>query len=82
MMLARRHRDARFRSGRRIPPRVECNFAEVWQFAQSPQRKDVGGRCTNYSRDGECYPPGLLSPQLHVDVNSATSADPSHGRTR
>ena len=59
------------------------SFAEVWQFAQSPQRKDVAGRCTNYSRDGNCYPPGTSAGQgLHVDVNSATSADPSHGRTR
>lgn len=58
-------------------------FAEVWQFAQSPQRKDVAGRCTNYSRDGNCYPPGTGAAQgLHIDVNSATSADPSHARTR
>lgn len=56
-------------------------FAEVWQFAQSPQRKDVAGRCTNYSRDGECYPPGTGAAQgLHIDVNTATSADPSQGR--
>ena len=59
------------------------HFAEVWQFAQSPQRKDVAGHCTNYSRDGNCYPPGDGAAQgLHVDVNSANSADPSHGRTR
>ena len=57
-------------------------FADVWQFAQSPQRKDVAGRCTNYSRDGNCYPPGVAPAQkMHIDVNSATSADPSHGRT-
>ena len=57
-------------------------FAEVWQFAQSPRRKDVATRCTNYSRDGNCYPPGTGAGQgLHVDVNSATSPDPSHGRT-
>jgi hypothetical protein len=65
-----------------VPTQSGINFAEVWQFAQSPQRKDVAGRCTNYSRDGECYPPGLEAQKLHVDVNSATSADPSHGRTR
>jgi Domain of unknown function (DUF1906) len=65
------------------PASSGVDFAEVWQFAQSPQRKDVAGRCTNYSRDGNCYPPGT-SPALglHVDVNSATSPDPSHGRTR
>jgi hypothetical protein len=64
------------------PKQSGVDFAEVWQFAQSPQRKDVAGRCTNYSRDGNCYPPGTSAERgLHVDVNSATSPDPSHGRT-
>ena len=63
------------------PSQSGVSFAEVWQFAQSPQRKDVAGHCTNYSRDGECYPPGLEAQKIHVDVNSATSADPSNGRT-
>jgi len=58
-------------------------FAEVWQFAQSPQRKDVAGRCPNYSRDGNCNAPGIAGPGgLSIDVNAATSADPSHGRSR
>ena len=57
------------------------SFAEVWQFAQSPRRKDVAAQCTNYSRDGNCYAPGTEEPeQLNIDVNTATSADPSHGR--
>jgi Domain of unknown function (DUF1906) len=65
------------------PAKSGIDFAEVWQFAQSPQRKDVAGHCTNYSRDGECYPPGVAPAlRLHVDLNSATSADPSHGRMR
>jgi len=55
-------------------------FAEVWQFAQSPQRKDVAGRCTNYGRDGNCNAPGIAA--LPIDLNTATSSDPSHGRTR
>jgi hypothetical protein len=57
-------------------------FAEVWQFAQSPQRKDAAARCSNYNHDGNCYPPGI-SPmlQLHIDVNTATSPDPSNGRS-
>jgi hypothetical protein len=64
------------------PAQSGVPFAEVWQFAQSPQRKDVAGRCTNYNRDGNCYPPGTGAAQgLHIDVNTATSADPSHGRT-
>ena len=64
------------------PAESGVSFAEVWQFAQSPKRKDVAGHCANYSRDGECYPPGISPAQrLHVDVNTATGADPSHGRT-
>ena len=65
------------------PSQSGVSFAEVWQFAQSPQRKDVASGCSNYSRDGECYAPGIpASQKLHVDVNTATSADPSHARTR
>jgi hypothetical protein len=65
------------------PAQSGVGFAEVWQFAQSPQRKDVAGRCTNYSRDGNCYPPGIPAAQgLHVDLNTSTSPDPSHGRLR
>jgi hypothetical protein len=59
------------------------DFAEVWQFAQSPRRKDVAGRCTNYNRDGNCYPPGTSAAQgLHVDLNTANTPDPSRARTR
>lgn len=57
-------------------------FADVWQFAQSPRRRDVAAHCTNYNPDGNCYPPGTTPAQgLHIDLNTATSADPSHGRT-
>ena len=63
------------------PAQSGVSFAEVWQFAQSPQRKDVAGRCTNYSRDGNCYPPDLAAQKFFVDLNTATSPDPSRGRT-
>jgi hypothetical protein len=65
------------------PAESGVRFAEVWQFAQSPQRKDVAAHCTNYNPDGNCYPPGSGPAKgLHVDLNSATSVDPSQGRTR
>ena len=65
------------------PAQSGVRFAEVWQFAQSPQRKDVAVHCSNYNRDGNCYPPGIPAAQrLHVDVNTAMSPDPSHGRSR
>jgi hypothetical protein len=63
-----------------MPTQSGVTFAEVWQFAQSPQRKDVAARCTNYS-GGNCNAPGIAAG-LPIDVNTATSADPSHGRTR
>jgi len=64
------------------PAQSGVRFAEVWQFAQSPQEKDVAANCSSYNRDGNCYPPGISAAQrLLVDVNSATSPDPSQGRT-
>ncbi len=64
------------------PAASGVSFAEVWQFAQSPRRKEIAYQCTNYSRDRNCYPPGKALGEIYVDVNTATSSDPSHGRTR
>jgi len=59
-------------------------FAEVWQYAQSPRRPEQTAACrTTYAPDGNCYPPGIPpSSGLHIDVDTADSADPSNGRTR
>jgi hypothetical protein len=66
-----------------VPAESGVTFASVWQFAQSPRRKDFARDCHNYNRDGDCYPPGVdVAQHLHVDVNTATSADPSRGRSR
>jgi hypothetical protein len=55
-------------------------FAEVWQYAQSP-RTGTAAHCTNYNRDGDCIAPGIPAAEhLHIDVNTATSPDPSQGR--
>lgn len=65
-------------------PESGIAFADGWQFAQSPKRRDVAAGCpANYNRDGSCYPPGI-DPirRLHVDLDTAASADPSQGRTR
>jgi glycoside hydrolase-like protein len=66
------------------PGESGISFAEVWQFAQSPKRPEVAASCpANYNRDGNCYPPGIdIGERLHIDVNTATSADPSHGRSQ
>jgi hypothetical protein len=67
-----------------LPGVSGVDFAEIWQFAQSPRRKDVARGCArSYAADGNCYAPGSsLGRKLHVDLDTATSADPSRGRTR
>lgn len=66
------------------PSNGGVGFAEVWQYAQSPRRPELTASCRKtYAADGNCYPPGVAaSSGLHVDVNSASSPDPSHGRRR
>jgi len=63
------------------PPPVAASgvpYAAVWQFAQSPRVKDRTARCaTTYHTDGNCYAPGDTSHSWFLDVNVATSADPS-----
>ena len=56
-------------------------LADVWQFAQSPKRKDVSGACSGYNSDGNCYAGVTERNRIHLDLNTATSADPSHGRS-
>jgi hypothetical protein len=66
-----------------LPESGGINFSDVWQYAQSPRRADFARNCpANYNKDGNCYPPGVPgSEKLYVDLNVATSSDPSHART-
>jgi hypothetical protein len=51
----------------------------AWQYSQSPRRPEITQSCAaTYASDGNCYAPGF--PQLFLDMDSASSADPSHGR--
>ncbi len=53
--------------------------ALVWQYAQSPRRKQFTGGCPkNYAADNRCYAPGMVhGPDSFVDLNVSSSADPS-----
>lgn len=67
------------------PPKPSASgldFVDIWQFAQSPRRKDFAAGCpANYNPDGNCYPPGVDPTQhLHIDIDVATSPNPSHAR--
>lgn len=56
------------------------SYAAVWQFAQSPRRKEFTARCpAKYARDSNCYASGDSAHAWFLDVNTATSADPSGG---
>jgi hypothetical protein len=74
------------------PPSPGCVFAQtppavaqggspeaaVWQFAQSPRRKDRTARCAaTYNADGNCYAPGDTAHKWLLDLNVANSANPS-----
>ena len=63
------------------PPSLSASgvsYAAIWQFAQSPRRKEYTARCAStYQADGNCYAPGDTSHAWFLDVNSSLTADPS-----
>jgi hypothetical protein len=62
------------------PAKSGIAYSAVWQFAQSPRRKEFTSRCAaTYHRNGNCYAPGDSAHSWFLDVNSATSPDPSGG---
>lgn len=66
-----------------LPAASRVAFADVWQYAQSPRRPAYTAQCkSTYAADGNCYAPGLQPQGVHIDLNTATSPDPSHGRTQ
>ena len=53
--------------------------ATAWQYAQSPRRKSKTQVCgKTYASDGNCDTPAPA--RFDVDLSSATTPDPSHGR--
>jgi Domain of unknown function (DUF1906) len=64
------------------PPPWQSGFsgAIVWQFAQSPRRRNLTGPCNaTYSSDGNCYPPAdTAAGRLLLDLDSSVSPDPSN----
>jgi hypothetical protein len=51
--------------------------AAAWQYAQSPRRRSITQACARtYTPDGDCDTPA----HVDVDLTSAPTPDPSHGR--
>lgn len=52
---------------------------DVWQYAQSPRRPEITKTCAaSYAPDGNCYAPNV--PRIFLDMNVASTPDPSTGR--
>lgn len=52
-------------------------YASVWQYVRSPREKKVARHCRGYASDGNCYAPGDAKHQWFLDMNVATTPDPS-----
>ena len=62
------------------PSASGISYAAIWQFAQSPRRKERTAHCpAKYAPDGNCYAPGDTAHKWFLDVNAASSPDPSRG---
>jgi Domain of unknown function (DUF1906) len=63
------------------PPSASgISYAAIWQFAQSPRRREFTKRCVaTYHANGNCYAPDDANHAWHLDLDSATSPDPSAG---
>ncbi len=59
------------------------DYAQAWQYAQSPRRKEFTASCPpGYHANGNCYGPGDASSTWDLDIDTAYSADPSNGARR
>jgi hypothetical protein len=86
------HEIAIFSYNDACPPSNGCTLADAkplsaggepdlsaWQFSQSPRRPENTKSCAaTYHADGNCYAPGF--PGTFLDMDIASSPDPSHGR--
>jgi len=63
------------------PTKSGVAYAQIWQFVRSPRDKETARHCRGYAKNGNCYAPFDTALKFHLDMNVATSADPSFGAT-
>jgi hypothetical protein len=63
-----------------LPSKSAVAYAQVWQFARSPRDKETARHCRGYAKDGNCYAPFDTAHKFNLDLNVATSTDPSAPR--
>jgi len=59
------------------PSTSGVQYALVWQYVRSPREKKVARHCLGYASDGNCYALGDVKHQWFLDMNVATTRDPS-----
>ena len=60
------------------PSQSGISDATLWQISQSPRRKEFTAQCAKtYNADGNCYAPGDTAHKWFLDVDVATTANPS-----
>jgi Domain of unknown function (DUF1906) len=63
------------------PSASGADFAAVWQYAQTPMRKERTAQCrATYAPDGNCYAPGDQQHKWFLDANVASTPDPSSAK--
>jgi len=62
------------------PEKSGVSYAHVWQFVRSPRDKETARHCRGYAKDGNCFAAIDTARKFHLDLNVATSADPSASR--
>jgi hypothetical protein len=63
-----------------VPSASGFTDAAVWQFVRSPRDKKLTRHCHGYASDGNCYAPGDAKHAWFLDMNVATSGNPSAPR--
>lgn len=62
------------------PSKSGVPYAQIWQFVRSPRDKETARHCQGYAKNGNCYSHLDQAQKFHMDLNVATSADPSAPR--
>jgi hypothetical protein len=63
------------------PSASGADFAAVWQYAQTPMRKERTAHCrATYAPDGNCYAPSDQAHKWFLDANVASTPDPSSAK--
>jgi hypothetical protein len=59
------------------PKNSGVQYATVWQFVRSPRSKETAAGCTGYANDENCYAALDTAHRWHLDLDVASSTDPS-----